>query len=240
MKKVLLATMALVAFGATVPALAADHPAGGYTQAPAYGAALYNWTGFYIGGHIGGAFSDDNNLGGLTTGNNNNARFLGGLQLGADYQFAANWVIGADAQYSWLGGNKNGIVFPGGFVYTNNQRVLGSLTGRLGYTWGPGLLYMKGGYGFSDNNESLVNGAVPVAFAFNNGHSNGYTVGAGFEYLFTRSWSGKVEYQYYNFGNTGFTVPTALASFGNFRTDDHTVKMGLNYRFNWGAPVAKY
>jgi len=241
MKKLLLSTVALVAIGATVPALAADLPARTYTKAPAYVAPLYNWTGFYIGGHVGGAFSSDNNFGGLTTGNNNNGRFLGGLQGGADFQFAPNWVIGAEAQYSWLGSNNNGIVFPGGFTYTNNQRALGSLTARIGYTWGPGLLYVKGGYGFSDNNESLVNAGVPVAFAFNNGHSNGYTVGAGFEYLFTQNWSGKIEYQYYNFGNSSFTVPTALASFGNFRTDDHTVKAGLNYRFNWGGPVvAKY
>jgi len=201
MKKFLLSTVALVAVGATVPALAADLPARTYTKAPAYVAPLYNWTGFYIGGHVGGAFSSDNNFGGLTTGNNNDGRFLGGVQAGADYQFAPNWVIGAEAQYSWLATNNNGIVFPGGFVYTNNQRGLGSLTGRLGYTWGPGLLYVKGGYGFSDNNESLFNAGVPVAFAFNNGHSNGYTVGAGFEYLFTQNWSGKVEYQYYNFGN---------------------------------------
>ena len=153
MKKFLLATVALVALGATVPALAADLPARTYTKAPAYAAPLYNWTGFYIGGHLGGAFSSDNNFGGLTTGNNNDGRFLGGLQAGYDYQFAPNWVLGIEGQYSWLASSNNGIVFPGGFVYTNNQRALGSVTGRIGYTWGPGLLYVKGGYAFSDNNE---------------------------------------------------------------------------------------
>ena len=235
MKKFLLATVALVALGATAPALAADLAARPYTKAPAYAAPIYNWTGFYIGGHLGGAFAGDNSLTG------NSGRFLGGVQGGFDYQFAQTWVFGVEAQYSWLGSNNNGIVFPGGFVYTNNQRALGSVTGRLGYTWGPGLLYVKGGYGFSDNNESLVNGGVPVAFAFNSGHRDGYTVGAGFEYLFTQNWSGKIEYQYYNFGNSNFTAPAALASFGRLRTDDHVVKVGLNYRFNWGAPVvAKY
>ena len=103
MKKLLPAAVALVALGATVPALAADLPARTYTKAPAYVAPLYNWTGFYIGGHIGGAFSGNNNFGGLVTGNNNDGRFLGGLQAGADYQFAPNWVIGAELQYSWLG-----------------------------------------------------------------------------------------------------------------------------------------
>jgi outer membrane immunogenic protein len=242
MKKFLLATVALVALGATVPALAADLPARTYTKAPVYAAPIYNWTGFYIGGHIGGAFTGDNNFGGLTTGNNNDGRFLGGLQAGYDYQFAPNWVLGVEGQYSWLGSNNNGVIFPGGFVYNNNQRGLGSVTGRVGYTWGPGLLYVKGGYAFSDNNESLVNGAgTPVPFAFSGNHSNGFTVGAGLEYMFTQNWSGKIEYQYYNFGNSSFVAPAALAPFGNFRTDDHVVKAGINYRFNWGGPVvAKY
>jgi outer membrane immunogenic protein len=241
MKKFLLATVALVALGAAVPALAADLGARApYTKAPVYAAPIYNWTGFYIGGHIGGAFSSDNNFNGLSTGNNGNGRFLGGVQGGADWQFAPNWVVGAEAQYSWLSGNV-GAVFPGGFAYNNNQRGLGSVTGRFGYTWGPGLLYVKGGYAFSDNNESVTFGGVPVAFAINGDHRNGYTVGAGLEYMFAQNWSAKVEYQYYNFGSANFIAPAALVPLGNFTTDDHTVKAGINYRFNWGGPVvAKY
>src|ERR1700674_774463 len=72
MKKFLLGTVALVDLGATVPALAADLPARTYTKAPAYVAPIYNWTGFYIGANIGGAFSSNNSFGGLTTGNNSN------------------------------------------------------------------------------------------------------------------------------------------------------------------------
>src|SRR5271169_6243371 len=115
MKKFLLGTVALVALGATVPALAADLGARTpYTKAPAYAAPIYNWTGFYIGGHLGGVFSDNSNFGGLTTGNNGNGRFLGGLQGGADYQFHPNWVIGAEAEYSWIAGNNGSVIFPGG------------------------------------------------------------------------------------------------------------------------------
>ena len=243
MKKFLLATVALVALGATVPALAADLAARPiYTKAPAYAAPIYNWTGFYIGGHIGGAFSGNNNFGGLATGNNNNGRFLGGVQVGADYQFAPNWVIGVEGQYSWLGSNNNNaIVFPGGFAYTNNQRGLGSVTGRIGYTWGPALLYVKGGYAYSDNNESRDprrrSGRVRASTATT-------------QRLHRRCRSrihvrpelvGQDRVQYYDFGTSRFIAPAALAPFGNFRTDDHTVKAGLNYRFNWGGPVvARY
>jgi len=242
MKKIFLATVALALVGAAAPALtpalAADLGARApyYQKAPAYMAPIYNWTGFYIGGHLGGAFSSDNNFSGLSTGNNSNGRFLGGVQAGYDYQFSPNFVLGVEGQYSWLSGNV-GAVFPGGLAYTNNQRGLGSITGRVGYTWGPGLLYVKGGYAYSDNSESVtstVTGA-PTAFATNGDHSNGWTAGVGVEYMFAPSWSAKAEYQYYNFGNATFTSPAGLVSTGSFTTDDHTVTAGVNYRFNWGA-----
>ena len=47
MKNFLLGTVALIALGAAVPALAADMAPRSYTKAPAYVAApIYNWTGF--------------------------------------------------------------------------------------------------------------------------------------------------------------------------------------------------
>ena len=234
MKKLLLGTAAMMLFAA--PALAADLPARTYTKAPAYTApeAVYNWTGFYIGGHIGGAFAGNNSLEG------SDARFLGGVQGGFDYQFATNWVIGAEAQYSWLGGGNNGgVTFPAGTLVSGSTDQLGSVTGRFGYTWGPTLLYAKGGYAWRDSpniNVSLGGAGVPFTTTGNN--QNGYTVGAGLEYMFAPNWSAKIEYQYYNFGSTTFTSGTPEIVGARFRDDEHTVKAGLNYRFGWGGPVA--
>src|SRR6266568_1147859 len=53
MKKVLLVTASLIALGAAAPALAADLAARPYTKAPAYVAAVYDWSGFYIGANGG-------------------------------------------------------------------------------------------------------------------------------------------------------------------------------------------
>jgi outer membrane immunogenic protein len=147
MKRFLLGAAAFVAFAA--PAFAADLPPRPYTKAPAYTApqVVYNWTGFYIGGHIGGAFAGNNSLQG------NGGRFMGGVEGGFDYQFAPNWVVGAEAQYSWLANNNNGAVFPGGVLVTTKNNELGSVTGRIGYTWGPALLYGKGGFAWRDNNN---------------------------------------------------------------------------------------
>jgi len=234
MKKLLLGAAACIAFAA--PAFAADLPARTYTKAPAYTApaAVYNWTGFYIGGHIGGAFPGSSSL------ENNNGRFMGGVQGGFDYQFATNWVIGAEAQYSWLTGNSgNGVAFPGGTLVTANTDQIGSVTGRFGYTWGPALLYAKGGYAWRGNdNIGASLGGVPVAFSTTGDHKDGFTVGAGLEYMFAPNWSVKGEYQYYNFGSTAFTSGPAPIIGARFRDDEHTVKLGINYRFGWGGPVA--
>src|SRR5580658_5598915 len=237
MKKLLLGTAAMIAFAA--PALASDLPARTYTMAPAYTPpeTIYNWTGFYIGGHVGGAFAGDNSLQG------NDARFMGGVQGGFDYQFAPNWVIGAEAQYSWLNNNNNsGVLFPAGSLITTTNNEIGSATGRFGYTWGPALLYAKGGYAWRDNpNIGVSVAGVPAAFTTTGNHQDGYTVGAGLEYMFAPNWSAKVEYQYYNFGSPTFVTPGALAPYGSFRDDEHTVKIGVNYRFNWASPVvARY
>ena len=239
MKKILAALVAFAALTATAPALGADLGARPYKE-PVYAAPLYNWTGFYIGGHVGGAFSGSNNFNGAVL-SDSSARLLGGVQAGLDWQFAPNWVLGTEGQYSRLGKSNLTATFPGGYVYTNDQRGLGSITARIGYTWGPGLIYVKGGYAYSDNSERVTLGGVPTAFLLDGNHSNGYTVGTGVEYMFAPNWSAKGEYMYYNFGSSRFVTPAALAPFGSFHTDDHTLKLGVNYRFNFASPVvARY
>jgi outer membrane immunogenic protein len=229
MKKVLLAVVALCAIAA--PALAADLPARVYTKAPMAPAQpiLYAWTGLYIGGHIGGAFSGNNNAFG---GSGNDGRFLGGGQVGADYQFSGNYVIGIEGNYSYLdNSNNNAFLFPGG-SFNHNLRGLASVTGRLGYTWGPALLYFKGGYAYADTSNNGFG-----AFSANN-NRDGYTLGGGLEYMFAQNWSAKLEYQYYRFDNNQLLVGTPLLLVGNFRDEEHTIKLGLNYRFNLAGPLA--
>jgi outer membrane immunogenic protein len=235
MKRVLLSAVALSALAA--PAVAADIPARTYTKAPVYTPpqAIYNWTGFYIGGHLGGAFAPNNSLDG------NDGRFLGGVQGGFDYQFAPSWVIGVEAQYSWMNRNTTNFGFPGGAIVSTGADQIGSVTGRIGYTWGPALLYAKGGYAWREDNGLGVNvGGTPAAFTTSGNNKDGYTVGAGLEYMFAPNWSAKAEYQYYNFGNTTFTSGPAPIVGNRFNNDEHTVKVGVNYRFGWGGPVSRY
>ena len=240
MKNIPFAAAAAAALLAAMPATAADLGARGYNNAPAYAAPIYAWTGFYLGAHVGGAFSGGNNFNNLVL-SDYDARLLGGVQAGTDWQFAGNFVVGAEGQYSWLGKNNLNAVFPAGFVYNNNQRALASITARFGYAFGPALVYVKGGYAYSDNSETLTFAGVPVAFTLDSTHSNGWAVGGGVEYLFAQSWSAKAEYQYYNFGDSRFLAPAPLVPFGTFHNDEHTLKLGVNYRFNFASPViARY
>jgi outer membrane immunogenic protein len=208
------AILALLASAST--ALAADLPPRAETRPTMVAAPAFNWTGLYLGAHLGGTFAADDIFG------NNDARLMGGGQIGVDFQFAPNWVIGAEANYSFVDSNGGGLNFFG-------NRNLGSVTGRLGYTWGPTLLYVKGGYAWADTRSS---------FGFGDDGGSGYTVGGGFEHMFAQNWSWKLEYQYYDFGDVTF-IPLApvppLLAITTFSNAEHTVKLGLNYRFNWAT-----
>ena len=235
---------ALAAFSAALLAstasFAADLPARTYTKAPVYAAPIYNWTGFYAGVHIGSAFGCYN---GFTTtdptltGSNRDAAFLGGGQIGADYQFAPNWLVGIEGQISGLS-NSDRTFTNGADSIRDRSDWLASVTGRLGYTWGPGLIYAKGGVAFRDDSGLAATAGFQPAVTDRN--STGYTVGGGLEYMFAPAWSAKVEYQYYNFDTTNVSTNAGLGAL-SYKDDLHTVKVGVNYHFNWGGPVvAKY
>ena len=228
MRKLLMLGAAFAAMSA--PAVAADLAARPYTKAPPYVAAapLYSWTGFYIGGHVGGAFQGNNNFFGN---NNNDGRFLGGGQVGFDYQFSGSFLLGVEAMYSYVDRNNNTpFAFAGG-TFNQNLRGLGSVTGRLGYTYGAGLIYAKGGYAYADTRNDGTG-----LFRFENGR-DGYTVGGGFEYMFARNFSGKIEYMYYQFDRNQLFTGVANNTLGNYRVEEHTIKAGLNYRFNLASPL---
>ena len=77
-------------------------------------------------------------------------------------------------------------------------------------------------------------------FQFND-RRDGYTVGGGVEYMFAQNWSGKLEYQYFDFGGRQLFVGAPLVAVPNWREEEHTIKAGLNYRFNFASPLtARY
>jgi outer membrane immunogenic protein len=142
-------------------------------------------------------------------------------------------VLGLEGDISGLDYKRSVTVY--GDYLQQKTDWLASITGRLGYTWGPGMIYAKGGVAFRDNGGFSTTNTDYSA----DNKSTGYTVGGGLEYMFAPAWSAKVEYQYYNFDKS--TVYYRGVADARYDSDIHTVKVGVNYHFNWGGPVvAKY
>jgi outer membrane immunogenic protein len=196
MKKILLSGVALVALFAAAPVSAADVPVRGpvYKAAPA---PVFNWTGFYVGGHIGYGWGD-------ATGADLDG-FIGGLQVGYNWQLSRNWVFGIEGDLTATDMNN---AFPAHVDY------LGTARARIGYTWDRTMLYGTGGFAW---NRAAVAGFHDT--------DTGYALGLGVEWAFAPNWSTKVEYMYYSFDNN--------AALGGADFDASTIKVGLIYRFGY-------
>ncbi|MGJ5180487.1 outer membrane protein [Bradyrhizobium oligotrophicum] len=214
MKKILLATVAVAALAA--PAAAADLAARPtYTKAPVL-APVMTWTGFYIGA-----------MGGYATEESSGVK--GGLAGGT---IGYNWqqgpvVYGLEADAAWadLTDSISGIV-PGFGLVTASTKVnsTGTVRGRIGYAFGPTLLYATGGYAWANNKLSLSALGVGVS---DEQFLNGWTVGAGAEWMFAPKWSVKAEYLYKSFEGKSY-FNGALAT-GDLNL--HSVQVGVNYHF---------
>ncbi len=255
MRALLLSTVAFAALAGS--ALAADLPS--TKGAPVYVAPepAFSWTGFYIGADIGGAFPSTQwtDLGTGATHTLDDSGVMGGGYIGYNYQLNPNIVLGVEGDFqgtSASGSYSLSQTIPynvrAGF-YTNTYTAkssldwLAAINGRLGVSYERALFYAIGGAAWAGESDtlSLTNSVLGyVGSASNSKTLSGYDIGAGVDYAFTPNWVGRVEYRYYDFGNTTW-YPT-VSSFGvRDRTDVNTIRVGLSYLFSSPAPVvAKY
>jgi outer membrane immunogenic protein len=255
MRELFHATTALSALLATsMAANAADAYARPYSPPPyvppAYVAPVFTWTGFYLGGNIGGAWRNDNlsdTLSGLNFSNgNNNGVFIGGGQLGFNWQ-VSNFVLGFEWDIDGAANNNNtGTVFVpalGTIQVTSNNRWITTLAARFGVTNGYWLFYGKAGGGWVGNDDFTINNLTTGTSitASNNNTNSGWLVGAGIEWAFAPNWSAKVEYNYLGLDDRTFIVPAGVPGFlpGDTFTQSNRniqmVKVGVNYLFNWSS-----
>ena len=253
MKKFLLGMAGLIALAA--PASAADLAARPYAKAPAMIAAVYDWSGFYIGANGGWGSSrkcwDSVTTAGVFIANEGCHDATGGVaggQIGYRWQAGA-WVFGVEGQGDWadLKGRNRSLFFP---VADNESRIgaFGLLTGQIGYAVNNVLLYVKGGAAVTDDRfRTFATGTNVIAAPVVTDASRwGGTVGAGVEYGFTPNWSAAVEYDHlfmgsrnYAFTANGVLLPAGTVFFERVRQDVDMVTVRVNYR--WGGPVvAKY
>ena len=250
LRRILLASAGALAL--TGAALAADLPS--RAPPPVYLAPppIFTWTGLYVGINAGYTFSDSNNFatsaaniqfcgagcaGGLASATAAAAGattllsikddgFIGGGQIGYNYQFANSWVAGLEADFQGTSArghatavNVVGIAgFPAnsigtGLLADKSLGYLGTVRGRIGFLVTPTLLvYGTGGFAygqatsdtFFSQNLNGPSGGIATSWT---GAANitdtrvGWTAGGGGEWKFARHWSLKAEYLYYDLGN---------------------------------------
>ena len=262
MKKSCVAVFGFTALIAA-PAMAADLAFKAPAPAPP---PVFSWTGFYLGGNFGGGFGDkwwDNNSAtnnafwwgfpGQSIGTTSMEGFLGGGQVGFNWQFASPIVAGIE--WNFDGSDINGHFntgIPGTLTMTNTSKLdwLSTLVGRIGVTVDDhALFYAGGGAAWTKENDSVasfgpgLNGFPGQNISYSGtATESGWTVLAGVEYAINNNWSARLQYNYVQFNNSSITMPS-----GNPGTTAFTgsvlgvstplrlnvVTAGLNYRFNW-------
>jgi high affinity Mn2+ porin len=219
------------------PALAADLP----LKAPAP-RSVYDWTGFYVGGHFGyggGSFGPDTHplpeqgvvFPHSVTG------LIGGYQIGHNRQLANHVVLGIEADASFtspLDGPALMRMPPAAFYSTLDY--IGTVRGRIGYGFGTLMPFATFGFAWGHAHAEINDGSGATI-----GHNQpGWTAGLGLEFAVSGNWSAKLEYDYVGLSRQVYD----LSSFGlsNLNVDPriHLAKIGLNYHFGdtpWIAPA---
>lgn len=228
MRRTALGLGALAVLSST--ALAADLPPRQrmVPKAPAY--VAYNWTGFYVGGHLGYGWSritgTDPTDGSISSGTLRG--FLGGGQLGYNYQFGS-FVLGIEGDYSWADVKRTDIDPP--LTATIKNDYFATVTGRFGYAADRWLWYLKGGGAWTRDRLEANDTIDTIDAKFNR---SGWIAGAGVEYAFWNNWSAKIEYNYMGFGKidehavgTGGLAADAVAVSAKVQL----LKLGVNYKF---------
>jgi outer membrane immunogenic protein len=256
MRKIWLGVVALVGFAA--PASAADLAARPYTKAPApMIAAIYDWSGFYIGANGGGAWShkcwDVINDGfgvipATSEGCHNATGGTVGGQIGYRWQ-ASSWVFGLEAQGNWAdlkGSNDSRF-----FLDTRNESridAIGMFTGQIGYAWNSALLYVKGGAAVTRDNYRTFDTLTGLQFDRASESRWGAVIGAGVEFGFAPNWSLGFEYDHLFMGDRDVNLiavgnfgvlPGAFTAADRIRQDVDMATVRVNYRWG-GPPVARY
>ncbi|MFB9263241.1 carbohydrate porin [Bradyrhizobium erythrophlei] len=230
------AALGAAAFGPA--AVAADMA----IKAPAY-RTIYNWTGFYVGGHVG---YGDGTLGPGTNPLPEQGVFfpptitggIGGFQVGYNREFANRFVLGVEADATFtspLDQARHARQMPAPFNGTIDY--VGTLRGRAGYSFGTWMPYLTGGFAWG-HSRVRVNAAGDGVISDPGQYQTGWTVGAGAEFALSGNWTAKIEYDYIDlsrrtlglgdFGMPGVTIDPRI----------HLLKFGLNYQLGdspWSA-----
>lgn len=227
--------------------LAAAFAAAIGTQAFAQDGAAHDWSGFYVGGHVGYGFADSDwvlvdNASGHSTGDIGKTQsspefegMLGGVQIGHNWQDdsivygieAAITIPDLEGYGTWT--NSSGYFRDA----ASDIDWMASLTGRGGVTFDKTLVYAKAGLALADVNYSHTGGQPGSVRHFEGSEfSLGVVVGAGVEQALSDKWSLKFDYSFTYIDNNNTEVSEGGRT-AVFDVDQgiHSLVVGVNYRF---------
>lgn len=208
---------------------------------------VYDWTGFYVGGHFG---YGDASFGPATNPLPEQGVVLphsatglsGGYQLGYNRQFANRVVLGIEADATFTGPLDGPALARSPVPFNTAIDYVGTIRGRIGYAFDRFMPYVTGGIAWGHTHIN-VNDADGVTPSFPVGHYQaGWTAGLGLEYAVSGNWTAKAEYEYIDLSRKTYD----LSGFGlgsvNVDPRIHLFKLGLNYQFGdtpWMPAVGK-
>jgi outer membrane immunogenic protein len=222
---------------------------------------VYDWSGIYLGGVVGGAWSthdlSDPGLGIIGTAlgvpvtqTNNASGFIGGVEIGSRYQFG-KLVVGWEGDVTWGDVNNTSTTSNGGPLgagllsrsLSTSINWTGTGTATVGVAHNNWLLYGKAGaavesVSYTETFNANIPGIGGTVFSGTGNDKNrvGWTVGTGIEWAFYQNWSVKAEYDYLDFGNRNVAINgTAVVVPLQLGLQDsnhvNQFKAGLNYKF---------
>jgi opacity protein-like surface antigen len=225
------------------------------TGAAASARGPMDWSGFYVGGHLGGAWSTaawadpfgatlspDGSVNVPGYGDITKAHGpFGGGQLGANWQFG-QWVWGleADASYATLRGDNTCFSGLGGINCEHVVNAVATFAGRAGFAWDRSLIYLKGGGALTNTTYNLDGNTTALTLGQASAHLDtlGWVAGIGLEYAITDHWTTRFEYDHIGLANAAPSFP-GLAIINTQRMGiSQSVDMldlGVNYKFDWPA-----
>jgi outer membrane immunogenic protein len=240
MKNLLLTSVAMLS-GVAGTAMAADIPVKMPVKAVT-AAAPFSWTGCYAGVQGGYGWGKTRNTEDDVT--SKNRGWLAGGQLGCDYQFAPNWVVGIEGMAAWTDIHSvndpffSGKLFGGNF--STRMNWIASATARFGFGMDRWLVYVKGGGAWADQDYRRAGSSIGGPFDYRASRTgSGWTAGVGSEVIFAPNWSARLEFNHYDFGRDSERLNNVLSPgvfvIRHLRSTVQTVTVGVNYRFATGA-----
>lgn len=200
MSRVLVAFIAAVsAIAITQVASAADMPVKAPVVKAPIAAPPYDWTGFYVGGHLGYLWGRTRvEEGGVVTDPGAKTDgVIGGVLAGANWQ-TGPFVLGVDADFGWT--HAHGVGFAVPIPNTYDVNWTSHLRGRGGYAFDNWLFFVAGGLAIAD----LDFHEGEAAFIPTGGKYVGWSIGGGVEHAFTRNLVGRIEYLYDDYGHKDY------------------------------------